>query len=53
MPVYEFRCGKCGTRYEVSCHWEERHKKAVCPKCGSRKSEPVVTSFACEPPKKY
>lgn len=53
MPVYEFRCGKCGKRYEVSCHWGERESKAVCPKCGSRKAVPVVTSFACEAPKRY
>jgi putative FmdB family regulatory protein len=53
MPVYEFRCRKCGTRYEVTCHWDEREKHAVCPQCGSTKSDPVVTSFACEPPKRY
>ncbi len=53
MPVYEFRCTKCGTRFEVTCHWDERGKKAVCPKCKSAKAEPVITAFACEPPKRY
>lgn len=53
MPTYEFRCTQCGTRYEITCHWAERNDEAVCPHCGSRDAEPVVTSFACEPPKKY
>jgi len=53
MPVYEFRCRKCGTRYEVTCHWEDRDKSAVCPKCGGKKADPVVTSFACDAPKRY
>lgn len=53
MPVYEFRCAKCGTLYEVTCRWVERARKAVCPKCGSDKAKPVITAFACEAPKRF
>jgi putative FmdB family regulatory protein len=54
MAVYEFKCKKCGKVFEVTCHMDEREKKAVCPGCGSRKVETVFTpSFASPPPPKY
>lgn len=54
MVVYEFRCKKCGTGFEVSCHMDEREAKAVCPKCGSRKVDQKLTAaFSSPPPAKY
>lgn len=53
MPVYEYVCKKCGTDFEITAHWDERKKKAVCPKCQSKKVEPRFSSFACEPPKRW
>ena len=40
MPLYELKCGKCGTEYETFCSLLER-KKVKCPKCGSRKKSVV------------
>lgn len=46
MPTYEFNCKRCDERFEITCHWNERKEKAVCPKCGGRSVAPVVnTSF--------
>jgi putative FmdB family regulatory protein len=54
MVTYEFRCKKCGTGFEVSCHMDEREAKAVCPKCGSRKVEQKLTgAFSSPPPAKW
>jgi putative FmdB family regulatory protein len=54
MVAYDFKCKKCGTEFEVSCHMDEREAKAVCPKCGSRKVEQKLSAaFSSPPPAKY
>ncbi len=46
MPTYDFRCGECRKRYTLTMSIAEHdHKRIKCPKCGSRKAEPVFTSF--------
>lgn len=46
MPMYEYCCDECHeefTRTErMSQHGDER---PVCPTCGSKRVEPVLSSF--------
>ena len=51
MPIYPYECVKCGTEFEVLCRFDEREDEAVCPSCGGREVESVVTSFAPIQPK--
>ena len=38
MPTYQYRCDKCGTRFErTETISEHDANKAKCPKCGSKK----------------
>lgn len=54
MPTYEYRCLECDEDFEISCHMAERDEKAVCPNCGSRKVEAVLTSSFMSPrPSKF
>lgn len=54
MPVYEFRCKECDERFEITCHMAEREEKAVCPACGGRDLESVLTAnFGSPTPKKF
>jgi putative FmdB family regulatory protein len=54
MAVYDFRCTKCGKKFEVTCHIAEREAKAVCPKCGSHQVElKLSAAFSSPPPDKY
>lgn len=54
MATYEFTCEKCGTKFEVTCHMDEREAKAVCPKCGSHEVDQTFTAaFSSPPPEKY
>ena len=54
MVAYDFKCTKCGTTFEISCHMDERKAKAVCPKCGSRKVEQKLSAtFSSPRPAKY
>jgi putative FmdB family regulatory protein len=34
MPIYEFVCGRCKTRFDLRLSVADRDK-ATCPKCGS------------------
>jgi len=53
MPNYEFQCQNCKKKYAVSLSVKEREeKKHKCPKCGSRKSQPVFGGFYAKTSKK-
>jgi putative FmdB family regulatory protein len=45
MPIYEYRCGKCGHEWSrqelLADHGRER---PTCPKCGAA-AEQMVSSF--------
>ncbi|MBI5512077.1 MAG: zinc ribbon domain-containing protein [Deltaproteobacteria bacterium] len=34
MPVYEYVCESCGTRFDLQRKVAERNDKAGCPSCG-------------------
>jgi putative FmdB family regulatory protein len=51
MPTYPFKCLTCGDEFEILCRFDERLEKAVCPSCGAREVEQVMTSFAPIQPK--
>ena len=36
MAVYEYRCGSCGTEFEVRRPMSEVGDPAPCPKCGGK-----------------
>ncbi len=44
MPVYEYRCSKCGTEFEVMRRMAEADLPAACPGCGG-KGEKLISSF--------
>lgn len=46
MPIYEYRCGKCGNEFE-SFVWSLREAESVeCPRCGSKDVKKLLSSFA-------
>jgi putative FmdB family regulatory protein len=42
MPIYDFKCKKCGEVFEELCRVDE---KPSC-KCGSLETEKLISSFA-------
>lgn len=38
MPMYSYKCKKCGKDFETLCKFEERNKQK-CEFCGSKKLE--------------
>lgn len=43
MPIFEYSCKKCGTRFEALVHGDER---VACESCGSRSLEKLFSAFA-------
>jgi len=53
MPTYEYRCQKCGERFEQVQHVAEPRKaKTRCPKCGSVSVKRVFSTFFAKTGKK-
>ena len=45
MPIYEFRCTKCGSDFEVKRSFSESSAPATCPRCGGL-GEKLASVFA-------
>lgn len=46
MPIYEYRCAKCGQEFTATMPISEHGtRRPVCPKCGARNAEPVFSAF--------
>ena len=46
MPMYEYRCLKCGHRWSVAERVAEHGQQPpACPACGAREVEPVLAPF--------
>ena len=46
MPIYEYECRKCGTRFERLIRNATRDVPDKCPKCGAAKPEKVLSAFS-------
>jgi putative FmdB family regulatory protein len=46
MPLYEYRCNDCASVYEILRPMAQRELAAVCPRCESRASMPLISRVA-------
>lgn len=46
MPIYEFRCKNCGNIFEYLCFKSSDRDQALCPKCGHKKSDLLMSAFS-------
>lgn len=53
MPIYEFKCSKCGELFEVMGSYAEREKEHGCPKCGSKEVKQAISLFSAAPPSSF
>jgi len=49
MPIYEYQCPSCGTRFELLVQLRQEATTAVCPDCGANASK-VISRFAISSP---
>ena len=53
MPYYDYKCSKCGRKFNVKETFEEHGRKRVkCPKCASQKVERVFGAVMAKTSKK-
>jgi putative FmdB family regulatory protein len=50
MPLYEFRCRKCGERFERLVRTAEGEREVTCPRCREREVERLLSVFARRAP---
>ena len=46
MPVFEYRCLSCNTKYEIFHYTKEKEEDIICPKCKSNKYEKLLSTFS-------
>ncbi len=46
MPIYEYRCAECASRFEKLIRRELDETALVCPKCGSTLLDREYSTFA-------
>jgi len=48
MPLYEYKCKKCGHLFEELETIADRDRPRKCPKCGAKGVERAVSVFAAK-----
>ena len=46
MPLYEYRCSGCGSRFEVLRRMGQGSEGLSCPRCGQEEVEKEFSTFA-------
>jgi len=45
MPIYEFTCQGCATRFETLCRMGSNGEGLECPQCGGTQVRKVMSTF--------
>ncbi len=45
MPIYEYKCQKCGEKFELRLGFFHNKKDIKCPQCGGEDPERVFSPF--------
>ncbi|NTW15876.1 MAG: zinc ribbon domain-containing protein [Syntrophaceae bacterium] len=45
MPIYEFKCKKCSTIFEILFRSSNENLTVSCPACNSKKAERLLSKF--------
>lgn len=46
MPIFEYQCKECNTKFEVLHKSISNLEEVVCPKCQSKESKKLFSSFS-------
>ncbi|HOH73835.1 MAG TPA: zinc ribbon domain-containing protein [Syntrophales bacterium] len=46
MPIYEFKCKKCGEEFEQILFTSDREEAVACPSCKSKQIRKLMSAFA-------
>ncbi len=46
MPIFEYKCTDCNTKYEVLHKSTSNLSEVTCPSCNSKNSKKLLSSFS-------
>ncbi len=46
MPIYEYKCTRCGGVFEKIQRIEDGNESLRCPYCGAKSPERILSSFS-------
>jgi len=46
MPVFEYKCKECNTKFDVLHKSSVNVEEVICPKCSSTKNQKLFSSFS-------
>jgi putative FmdB family regulatory protein len=46
MPIYEYKCRKCGEKFERRLGFSHDKRSLKCPKCGEEDPDRLFSPFA-------
>ncbi len=46
MPVFEYQCQKCKTKFDVFHKSQNQSEKVICPNCNSIESKKLFSTFS-------
>jgi putative FmdB family regulatory protein len=46
MPIYEFKCKKCGNVFEHLCFRSDDKDHVSCTSCGHKETETLLSTFS-------
>ncbi|MCU7492151.1 MAG: FmdB family zinc ribbon protein [Bacteroidota bacterium] len=46
MPVFEYRCRECNTKFDVLHKSHNSQEEVVCPRCKSKDNKKLLSSFS-------
>jgi len=49
MPIYDWKCRKCGKEFEATAPMSEKGSKVKCPRCGQSGAEKQMSGFSLGP----
>ncbi len=46
MPIFEYRCSECNSKFEVLHKSYASEEEIICPNCKSNKNKKLMSSFS-------
>ncbi len=46
MPIFEYRCSDCNSKFEILHKSSSSTEEVVCPKCNSQKNKKLLSTFS-------
>jgi putative FmdB family regulatory protein len=46
MPIFEYKCKQCNTKFEILHKSSLNQEEVSCPKCNSKENKKLLSSFS-------